>query len=290
MPPPHPDTISKSDFASIQSRYPSLVPSKLRILDNRRLHGIPSALATRSPPSLTKAEVSELVDWKLSHGTFRPRLKALVESNSDIPLATEEAFALISAAAETPQTQSVLAALHRLTKLSGVGPATASLLLSTYRPASVPFFGDEVFRWTMWDGKGEVWGRGIKYSVKEYGELLGRVREVADQLGVGVREVECVAWVLGREAKGFKGEEGGKVEAEGAEKVDGDAEGGETEVKTGEKKRNGGADAKVKAEVEVEKTNSATGEKRRGKDTAAVTDRKHTSEGPRRSKRIKTSK
>ena len=87
-----------------------------------------------------------------------------------------------------------------MTALKGVGPATASLFLAVAEPR-VPFFSDEVFRWTVGD-----WGRGIKYSPGEYGELIGRVRAVADRLGVEVGEVECVAWVLGKERKGGKEE------------------------------------------------------------------------------------
>jgi hypothetical protein len=98
--------------------------------------------------------------------------------------------------------------------LKGVGPATASLLLSVLRPAEIPFFSDELFRWSIWDdetsgGKdGKGWHRKIKYNVKEYEMMLDRVDKLRQRLrrGFGQRDplaraidVERVAWVLGKE-------------------------------------------------------------------------------------------
>ncbi|KAF2153030.1 hypothetical protein K461DRAFT_212473, partial [Myriangium duriaei CBS 260.36] len=198
--------ISNADFQSILDRYEPGVPDKLKSLDQKRLHDVPALLSERRKTNdahLTKDEVLTLVDWKLSHGTFRPRLRALVASNPSISSATREAFALLSPPS-APSSSSIDAALARLTKLSGVGPATASLLLSTFAPDSVPFMGDEVVRWLAWGAEGRgregPWGRKLKYDVKEYRALVPQVREVAERLGRGVREVECVAWVLGKEA------------------------------------------------------------------------------------------
>jgi hypothetical protein len=53
--------------------------------------------------------------------------------------------------------------------LRGVGPATASLVLSVAFPMDVPFFGDEVFEW-LCGGEGPE-KRKLKYDVKEYKEL-----------------------------------------------------------------------------------------------------------------------
>ena len=96
-----------------------------------------------------------------------------------------------------------LKALKTLTQLRGIGPATASLLLSVLDPDEVPFFSDEVFRWTHWDepgsAKGGGWDRVIKYTVKEYKEVVERVGEVRERLGVRALDVEKVAYVLGQE-------------------------------------------------------------------------------------------
>ena len=118
--------------------------------------------------------------------------------------------------------------------LKGVGPATASLLLSVLRPAEIPFFSDELFRWCVWDdetgsGKdGKGWQRKIKYNVKEYEMMLDRVHKLRQRLrrGFGQRDtlamaidVERVAWVLGKEGVdvGVQGDETGDHEGEDAD-------------------------------------------------------------------------
>ena len=151
----------------------------------------------------------------------------------------------------------VAAALAHLISLKGIGPATASLILSVAAPDEVPFFSDEVFRWVMWGEKyattgaaGKVgtvkttaaaavvpagprgWKRPIGYNAKEYGEVVERVGEVVRRLGVRAVECERVAWVLGREGVDVGEEEGeggeveaGKLEEKGEENVVGSAKG-----------------------------------------------------------------
>lgn len=100
--------------------------------------------------------------------------------------------------------------LKELTKLQGIGPATASLLLSVMCPATIPFFSDELYRWCGWDQSGSPagWDRKIKYNAKEYQMLLGHVEFRMKQLGVKAVDMEKVAWVLGKEkARVFTGEE-----------------------------------------------------------------------------------
>jgi hypothetical protein len=128
------------------------------------------------------------------HGTFRPKLLALVQSNSanDIQDTTKAAFKLLPDA---------ISALKVLVALKGIGPATASLLLSVAAPETVPFFSDELFRWCMWDESGSPggWQRKIKYNAKEYEMLLEKVDALVKRLGVRAVDAEQVAWVLGKE-------------------------------------------------------------------------------------------
>jgi hypothetical protein len=95
----------------------------------------------------------------------------------------------------------VIPALKSLINLKGIGPATASLLLSVAQPGTVPFFSDEVFRWCMWDEPGSPigWQRKIKYNTKEYEMLLEKVGALVKRLVVRAVDVERVAWVLGKE-------------------------------------------------------------------------------------------
>jgi hypothetical protein len=106
--------------------------------------------------------------------------------------------------------------LNHLTKLKGVGPATASLVLSCYDPQNLPFASDELFRWLHWDGKnsegktdgikqvGKGWSRAIGYTPKEYVEMCARSSRVQNRLEQAGRpvsslEMEKVAYVLGKE-------------------------------------------------------------------------------------------
>lgn len=126
-----------------------------------------------------------------SHGTFRPSLKGLVQQNSEefVETTTSEAFS----AESWPES------LNILVKLKGIGPATAALLLSTNNPQELPFFSDELFRWAFWDDKsGNRWDRKIKYSLKEYRDLVARVDELRGRIGTAALEAEKVAYVLGK--------------------------------------------------------------------------------------------
>lgn len=86
----------------------------------------------------------------------------------------------------------VSAAVDALTKLKGIGPATASLLLAVQDPENVIFFADEAFYWICCDGN-----RGpIKYNAKEYKDLIARSQSLAKRLDVKAVDVERVSYVL----------------------------------------------------------------------------------------------
>lgn len=86
----------------------------------------------------------------------------------------------------------VAAALTILTKLKGIGPATASLLLSVHDPTRVIFFSDEAFYWMCCSGKKAP----IKYNAKEYQALRSKAKELADRLDVSATDIEKVAYVV----------------------------------------------------------------------------------------------
>ncbi|KAF1976075.1 hypothetical protein BU23DRAFT_588267 [Bimuria novae-zelandiae CBS 107.79] len=202
--------ISKPTFDNILSRYASIVPSALRELDELRYDTMPATVQLREEKGayLTKDEVVKLVEWKLKHGRFRPKLLSLVSSNSpsDIEKTTREAF--------SPNVPTPLA-LNDLTKLRGIGPATASLLLSVHDPTHNPFFSDELFRWMLWDTRGSPkgWQRTISYTAKQYEMLLTCVDRLRERLGVSAVDMEKVAWVLGKARVDVGLEEGlGKLE------------------------------------------------------------------------------
>lgn len=88
------------------------------------------------------------------------------------------------------------AAVSILTKLKGIGPATASLLLAVQDPENVIFFADEAFYWLCCDGRRDP----IKYNAKEYKELSASAQSLAERLGVKAVDVEQVAYVLMNDA------------------------------------------------------------------------------------------
>lgn len=84
------------------------------------------------------------------------------------------------------------AAIDVFTRLRGIGPATASLLLAVHDPQNVIFFADEAFYWLCNQGKRDH----IKYNAKEYMELHESSQKLAKRLSVKAIDVERVAYVL----------------------------------------------------------------------------------------------
>ncbi|KAF2437108.1 hypothetical protein EJ08DRAFT_667129 [Tothia fuscella] len=217
--------ISPADFETTLSRYTDIVPSNLAHLETYRLETLPSDLKDRQADNddsacwLEKVELQQLVDWKLHHGTYRPSLAKLVASNSggDVKSITEAALSgFTSGGRQQDSSKRLNDALKTLTKLKGIGPATASLILSSFDPENIPFFSDELFRWLHWDGKnnegktdgikqvGKGWSRQIGYTAKEYAALCNGVDAVRERLRkegkeVSAIELEKVVYVLGKE-------------------------------------------------------------------------------------------
>ncbi|KAK6421277.1 hypothetical protein LTR95_016823 [Oleoguttula sp. CCFEE 5521] len=173
--------IDKSTLNGLLEQYPSYVPEKLKSLDEQRFSALPGVLAERMAEGkvyLTKKEVATLVDWKFPEFVLEVTSDGLSSSSDD----------------------NLEAQLKTLCKLKGIGPATASLLLAINDPETVPFFSDELFRWVTWkDNTGSRWDRKIKYTPKEYRELVAGVAEFKVRIeGVSAAELEKVAYVLGK--------------------------------------------------------------------------------------------
>ncbi len=100
---------------------------------------LPKQLSSRVPSFVTRAELVEVVRWKMKRGEWRARNLSLVQGNSD-----ERVRAASTAAFEAvPHPRQPLAILSQL---DGVGPATASAVLLALRPELYPFFDDLVAR------------------------------------------------------------------------------------------------------------------------------------------------
>lgn len=153
---------------------------------------------------ISRALQRAIPDLHSKHGKFRPNLLKLASSNPTATVTSTSlaAFAMCpdphagksSDPSKGSQNTSAISALKTLTLLTGIGPATSSLLLSVHAPDTVLFFSDEVFRWLCRGGKESP----IKYNWKEYVELEAKGQEIMARLNIGARDLERVAWVIMR--------------------------------------------------------------------------------------------
>lgn len=199
-------------------------------------------------------------------------------------------------------------ALKILVGLKGVGPATASLLLSVLQPVEIPFFSDELFRWCVWDEEvggakeGKGWQRKIRYNLKEYDMLLERVKKLGPRLRkelgqkdttASAVDIERVAWVLGKEGvdvgvQDDEGEDEGLQADEKKEKQEDEKE----KKKKKEKKEE--EEEEEEEEEDVPATKENDGDEEKVKKLAAkkgvkrkASEAKQSTEGTRRSMRTR---
>eukprot|EP00931_Biecheleriopsis_adriatica_P081278 TRINITY_DN54597_c0_g1_i1.p1 TRINITY_DN54597_c0_g1~~TRINITY_DN54597_c0_g1_i1.p1 ORF type:complete len:254 (+),score=72.87 TRINITY_DN54597_c0_g1_i1:34-762(+) len=141
-------------------------PAKLKSLDawfcNSKLE--------KDRRALDKASLSRIVEWKLSRGTFRPGLLQKAQSNSEqaVKTAYQSAKALLlaaNAAGSSAALEAATEAIRVLDKsLFGVGPATATAVLSRCFPEAVAFMSDEaMLACGLFKKKSE-----LKYDIKTF--------------------------------------------------------------------------------------------------------------------------
>lgn len=196
-----PEDITLEEFRDALAKYDQLIETvsaskgakpgqkTLKELDQYRYVEAPALFSLASSRrAMQLGDVQILVEWKLKHGKFRPTLMKLVTSNDQafVRNMAETALDIYSKSSDTS------AAVDALTKLKGIGPATASLLLAVHDPQNIIFFADEAFYWLCSHGKRDH----IKYNAKEYKELHENSQKLARRLGVKAIDIERVAYVL----------------------------------------------------------------------------------------------
>ncbi|KAI0405790.1 hypothetical protein F4802DRAFT_134838 [Xylaria palmicola] len=196
-----PESISAASFNQLLSRYTSLIesissekvpktgqPTLLELDEYRYKVAVETFRSSKPKRGMDHSDVKKLVDWKLRHGKFRPTLMKLVSSNDEdvVEKTIREAMA------QYWLDHNVATAVAAITKLKGVGPATASLLLSVHDPERVIFFSDEAFWWLCCGGQRSP----IKYNAKEYQQLNAAADMIAKRLQVGATDIERVAYVI----------------------------------------------------------------------------------------------
>ena len=111
--------------------------SKQKFIDDDKWKENELPKVIKEQKHLTFKQLERLMIWKLRRGVFRPTLMGLIRRNDNKSVVdiTREGFK----AAEI----NVGDGLDILCQLKGVGPATASAILSVYLPSEVPFMSDE---------------------------------------------------------------------------------------------------------------------------------------------------
>lgn len=180
-------------------------------LDNWRNSDLPTTLLARHKDHnlhITKHELRLLMDWKLAKGKFRPTLPKLINSNDEKSVEEVSRSALtdfVAKAEKLPEDVSFLdfseivnTLLKTLCELKGVGPATASLVLSLLREITKwapPFFSDESFAFFI--EKPLRPGLPIKYNFKEYvNEYVNVLFHISREVGSDMVLLERGGWAL----------------------------------------------------------------------------------------------
>lgn len=198
---PSVETISAKAFQDALLKYQSILDAvsaakgakdgqqTLAELDNYRYNEVVQSLNSGDPPhQMELDDIRKLVQWKLRHGKFRPKLMELVSSND----AATAKDTIARAMEHYRDKADAVGAIKIISELRGIGPATASLLLAVHDPEKVIFFGDEVFYWLCCGGK----VGSAKYNMKEYQDLQSRAATTSKRLGVPAVDIEKVAYVV----------------------------------------------------------------------------------------------
>ena len=160
-------------------------------------------VASSAPTSLSVVQLGRLMDWKLAvrlyptpaqrtplirasqRGKWRPKLVQLALSNPD---------ALVASCTPPEPTAQSKTALNALCVLKGIGPATASAILSLYNPIDEPFMSDEAYE-AIGLGKAE-------YTVKGWEKFKDAMRKRGESSGWDSQEeLEKACWSWGVQKK-----------------------------------------------------------------------------------------
>jgi hypothetical protein len=143
--------------------------SRLPELDRWYHEELPQSLGARDPKHLTLDELVRLTEWKMARGVWRAPNLALVRGNSEeeVRETSREALAAI------PHPSRPISLLSRL---RGVGPATASAAVAAAAPEIYPFF-DELVAGQLPELGPVAWTSGY------YGRYADALRTAARELG-----------------------------------------------------------------------------------------------------------
>ena len=136
-------------------------------------------------PHMSKDQLIRVMRWKLARGKFRP-LMGRVKENSGVSVqaSSRKAIAVMQESGES----GVKSAAEHLCALRGIGPATASAVLSFLFPDHVAFMADEPLEVCL--GKRD-------YSMRAFLRFQEAIREMAETVDLSVADVSSALWATG---------------------------------------------------------------------------------------------
>jgi hypothetical protein len=125
----------------------------------------------------SKPDFIKVVRWKMAWATFRPGLLQKIETNpeKDVEDSLQKAELVLK---HDITWENVEKAINHLTKLYGIGPATASAILSISHH-EIPFMSDESVMFCL-----KIDKRNIKYNIKTYKQVFLKLTEFAKTLNL----------------------------------------------------------------------------------------------------------
>jgi hypothetical protein len=142
--------------------------------------------------SISKEELLSVVSWKFSVGKPRHALMKHLRSNTEDSVREHSAAAIAKARGSAEaDTESTKKALQELINLNGVGPATASAILTLVQPDLFAYMYDEVI---------ECFLPKRTYTLSTYMTLNNNCLEIAKTLGDGwtASRVATALWTAAR--------------------------------------------------------------------------------------------
>ncbi|CAL5229628.1 g12992 [Coccomyxa viridis] len=180
----------QDSLAEVGKRLEALENPKLTELERWFFDELPDALSKRKPMHLTSDELVKIVEWKLTRGKWRPKLLDYAKAHSEDTVREATASAFKSLIDAPTNSENLKEAMSALTALKGIGPATASALLTAAFP-DVPFQSDEAMAAAL-NGQKE-------YTSSFYFKYAAKVQERASTLSkkgatLTPKDVERALW------------------------------------------------------------------------------------------------
>ena len=156
----------------VRSARASVTDARVQVKWNKFLN-TDLAEKARADGKLTLADMAQVMNWKITKHTWRPLMGKLMSNKSaDVEKCTADAIAIVRGAGAATETRAKQA-LTALSKMKGIGPATASAVLA-HLDSRYPFMADEAL---------EGCGLERDYKEKTYLALMRTLASKAKMLG-----------------------------------------------------------------------------------------------------------